>query len=359
MRIKFIVFWVVVFFIGCKKDSSKLITFVDEYVIKDSIEFKNTLIGGLSGIDYNNGMYYMVIDDDESPRIITATIDINKDKISEINFLDVIHLKDSIPFFKENAMDLESVFVDKNNHINITSEGSIKNDKNPLIFSVNSQGNFVGAYPVLEQFKANSISKPRHNATFEASCESFDKLGFWIGMEGVLESDGEAPSQLKNNPPARITYYSSKTKDATVQFVYPLDYIERPSKGGFNVNGITAMLEYAKNEFLVVERAYQSGYGIKGNVVRIYKVVLTKDTTNTIYMKSLKEEQYLPIKKELVFDFDMIRDKLTDGIIDNIEGITLGPELPNGNQSIILVSDDNFQKFGKQLNQFILLEINH
>ena len=31
--------------------------------------------------------------------------------------------------------------------------------------------------------------------------------------------------------------------------------------------------------------------------------------------------------------------------------------LENVNQSIMLISDDNFQLFGKQLNQFLLLEI--
>ena len=46
-----------------------------------------------------------------------------------------------------------------------------------------------------------------------------------------------------------------------------------------------------------------------------------------------------------------------EGFIDNIEGITLGPKLSNGNQSLILVADDNFQVYGKQLNQFLLLEI--
>ena len=59
----------------------------------------------------------------------------------------------------------------------------------------------------------------------------------------------------------------------------------------------------------------------------------------------------------MVFSFDTVKNKLKEGIIDNIEGITLGPILENGNQSIILISDDNFQLFGKQLNQFLLLEI--
>lgn len=358
MKIKFITLFIAALFITCKKQPSVQLSYVDEYVLKDSIQFKNTLVGGLSGIDYNNGIYYMVSDDEVLPRVITAEININKDTVSTIKLLDVIHLKDSTGFFKNSVLDLESVFVDKNNNINITSEGSIKNGKNPSIFSVNSKGEFLDTYATLEYFKANSYSKPRHNLIFEASCNSFDSKGFWIGMEGVLEADGEAPSQLKENPPARITYYSGKTKEATLQFAYPLDYIKRPSKGGFNVNGVTAMLEYAKNEFFVVERAFQSGYGINGNVIRIYKVVFDESVTNTLNVKSLKEQKYIPVKKELVFDFDTIRAKLTDGIIDNVEGITLGPKLSNGNQSLILVADDNFQKHGKQLNQFIVLEIN-
>ena len=40
---------------------------------------------------------------------------------------------------------------------------------------------------------------------------------------------------------------------------------------------------------------------------------------------------------------------------DNIEGITLGPILPNGNRSVILVSDNNFSP--TQQSQFMLLEL--
>jgi len=59
----------------------------------------------------------------------------------------------------------------------------------------------------------------------------------------------------------------------------------------------------------------------------------------------------------LVFNFNDVKQQLTEGIIDNIEGITFGPKLANGNQSLLLVSDNNFQAFGQQLNQFILMEI--
>ena len=61
--------------------------------------------------------------------------------------------------------------------------------------------------------------------------------------------------------------------------------------------------------------------------------------------------------KELVFNFNSVKDQLTNGIIDNIEGMCFGPELKNGKRSLMLVSDNNFNSFADQINQFILMEI--
>ena len=41
--------------------------------------------------------------------------------------------------------------------------------------------------------------------------------------------------------------------------------------------------------------------------------------------------------------------------IDNIEGVTFGPTLPNGNITLIFVSDNNFNPLEK--TQFLLFEI--
>jgi hypothetical protein len=37
--------------------------------------------------------------------------------------------------------------------------------------------------------------------------------------------------------------------------------------------------------------------------------------------------------------------------LDNVEGITLGPKLPDGRQVVVLVSDDNFS--ADQMTQFL------
>ena len=41
--------------------------------------------------------------------------------------------------------------------------------------------------------------------------------------------------------------------------------------------------------------------------------------------------------------------------IDNVEGICLGPQLPNGHSSLILISDNNFNS--QQKTQIFLFEI--
>jgi hypothetical protein len=347
------------FALGCEKSEKIKLNFLDEYVITDGIQFKNTTIGGLSGIDYANGLYYLVVDDAENPRFLTSKIAIKNDTISRIDFVSVIQLNDTATsFYKENVLDLESVFVDKKTkELNFTSEGFINGAKNPSIFTTDSLGKFLRSFKIPAMFLANSKQQPRHNATFEGSSKSADGKGFWMAMEAPLTADGEAPTMNLKNAPVRITYFEDQTKQATKQFVYPLENITKPAKGTINLNGVTALLEYKKNTFFVVERTYQNGYGPYGNVVRIFKATIDEKSSDVLRQESLRDEKFIFLSKELLFDFEWVTDQLTEGIIDNIEGITLGPKLSNGNESLILVADDNFQSFGKQLNQFILLEI--
>ena len=356
MKKIFFLLIITIFFSSCKETTKTQLNFLDEYIIKDSLAFNNTVIGGLSGIDFTNNQYYFIIDDANNPRFVIADINIKSDTIQSIGFKNVVFLKDSISsFYKQNALDLESIFVDEKQQINFVSEGSIYKNKPPSIFKTDKKGKFLESYQLPKSF--SKLSNIKHNAVFEASSKSINKKGFWVAMEGVLKSDGEEPTFRKTSSPIRITYYDNDSKKATKQYAYQLEHIEKPSKGNLNLNGVTAILEYKKNHFFVVERTYQSGYGAYGNIVRIFEALVENQTTNIIALDSLKGNSFVPLKKRLLLDFDTCKDKLTEGVIDNIEGITFGPKLANGNQSLLLVSDDNFQIYGKQLNQLILLEI--
>lgn len=344
-------------FLSCKTENKTKLNFLDEYVLADSITFKNTIIGGLSGIDYTNGFYYLVVDDARNPRFLKAKITIEENNFKNISFKEVFFLNDTLTnFYKENALDLESVFVDeKTQETYFVSEGSIRKNKLPTVFKTDSVGNFIESFQLPKNLL--NIKNIRHNAVFEGSSKSIDKKGFWVAMEGVLKSDGTEPTFTKKIAPIRITYFNKDTKKATKQFAYSLENITKPAKGNINLNGVTAILEYKKNCFFIVERTYQNGYGAYGNSIRIFEAKIDKETTNILALDSLKTLKIIPLKKRFLLDFSTLKENLTEGIIDNIEGITFGPKLANGNESLVLVADDNFQVYGKQLNQFILLEI--
>lgn len=126
------------FVLSCKTTSQTELIFLDEYVLADSIEFKNNIIGGLSGLDYVNNQYYFVVDDARKPRVLSANIVISEYEIQSIDFKNVIFLNNSATkFYNQNVLDLESIFVDeKTNEINLVSEGSVKKGKLPSVFNI-------------------------------------------------------------------------------------------------------------------------------------------------------------------------------------------------------------------------------
>ncbi len=347
----------VVLFFGCKSTQvthykNLKVKFLSEYILPDTITVANTRIGGLSGIDFYNGRYYLVCDDSNNPRFYEATISIDGFKIASINVNKVVEIKDQSDF-----LDLESIRFNKaSNQVLLTSEGHIKNQKDPMFFSVNLDGELETRFKIPDEFKANSPERPRHNATLEALCHSFDDKGYWIGMELPLMADGLEPQLTPTKSPVRITYIDSETEKPEKQFAYFLDPIAKKPLGNFSVNGLTDMLEYDSNIFLTIERSYSSGLGNQGNTIKLFKVDASK-ATNTLNINALSNADYVSAKKELLFNFEDVRSQLTNQSVDNIEGITFGPRLPNGHQSLLLVSDNNFNSMGKQLNQFILLEL--
>jgi hypothetical protein len=113
------------------------------------------------------------------------------------------------------------------------------------------------------------------------------------------------------------------------------------------VNGLTDLLVIDQGgHFLGLERAF----GLRGFNVRLYQLA-TGGATDTSTIASLQgAEGVSPIRKQLVLDFG------TTAIpVDNLEGLTLGPRLPDGSQSLILVSDNNFE--ADRPTQFILLRL--
>lgn len=332
------------------------VTFLDDYIIPEDLEIGETKVGGISGIEYNNGIYYLVSDHPGNPRFYLTEIKIDQQKIDTVNIAEVITLDQSAPFFKGKTLDLESLRFDaERNEFIITSEGSIQNGKTPAIFKVTPEGKYISNFTLPEYFKPSEGQKPRNNGVFEGLARSAEGNGYWTGMELPLVKDGSKPKLFPTRSPIRITHFNDNG-EPTQQFVMHLEGITKIPWFYFAVNGLTELLEYAPGRFLVLERAFSAGHGSNGNTVRIFDVD-ARAATNTLKAPNLRQIDYTPANKTLVFDFMNIRKELKEKIIDNLEGMTFGPDLPNGNKTLLLASDNNFNSLGRQISQIILMEI--
>lgn len=349
------------FFFSCK--SSKIgasenvqLRFIDDYIIPRGLEVEGTEVGGLSGIDFYDGNIFLVSDHPGNPRFYKAELKLEKGEIDSIIFSEVIELKTKTSPFKNMHLDMEGFTYDPEiDAFFVSSEGSVNNEKDPALFSITPEGKFVDSFAIPDYFLAENEEGPRNNGVFEGLSPAFDKEGIWIATELPLKSDGPKAKLYPTKSPVRITLFDKETKQAVKQFPYMLGRVRKIPWLYFAINGVSDILEYAPEKFLVVERGFAAGHGSHGNTIRIYDVDADL-ATNTLKKKNLKVAFYNPAQKELVFDLKWIEKYLEKGIIDNIEGIAFGPELENGSKSIILISDNNFNSLGEQINQVILME---
>jgi hypothetical protein len=325
-------------------------------------EFKNTLVGGLSGIDYDakNELYYIISDDRSMynvARFYTAKINIAADTIAAVDFKNVVSFKneagENYSNWKEkpaNSIDPEDIrYNPKNKTIVWSSEGArLITDKltvlqNPTIQLANANGEFVNQYSIPANLVMQKEEKgPRSNGVLEGI--SFDKKyrNLYSSLEIPLYEDDTEATTTKGGL-IRIYKYDAKSMANTAQYAYNLDPVahEPDPKDGFFINGVSAIQYYNENQLLVVERSYSVGK--PDCTIKVFLCDLTT-ATDVKDLGSLEDKNYSLASKKLVLNMDDL------GVfIDNVEGITLGPKLANGKQSLIFVTDNNFSKSQKTL----------
>lgn len=344
-----------------KASKSAIIQFnyLDDYIIPENLYFENTEIGGLSGIDFDGENYYVVCDNSSKPRFYQIQIETHQEKIDTIIFDKLIQLQHKSDFIKNNIFDLESIlFNAEKNQFVLSSEGSIKNKKNPSIITVDAEGNYLSHYPLPSYFKVEGKQQPRSNRVFESLSHAIHKKGIWTATEFPLTEDGPKPKLYRTKSPVRFTFFNEK-QEAEFQFSYLLAPIQKIPYLPFSINGVTDILEIAPKQFLVLERAFSAGRGNRTYSGLLFLADASK-ATNTLEVEHLKgkmKKEIRPAEKKLVFNFKQIRKKLQGKRIDNLEGICFGPKLPNGNSTIFVISDNNFNSFAPHLNQVIWLEM--
>jgi hypothetical protein len=325
-----------------------------------------TLVGGLSGIDYDAkaDLWYLISDDksDKNPaRFYVAKLAFDKDGLSSVDIQHAVTLLQSDGKPYPNAKtggevpDPESIRRDpRTGDLWWTSEGDRKIGLSPFLKIAAPDGKTVATVPTPEMFRMSKDEEagPRHNLAFEGLSIAPDGGSVWLAMESALYQDGPIAT-TSAGAVARLTHLDRDGK-VLAQFAYPLDPIQAVPTGKNGDNGVSEFLALDDRHGLMLERSGVEGADdVWKMYIRIYEIDTT-GATDIGALPSLASASYQAVSKRLVID---LANTPGLGSIDNIEGLSWGPVLADGKRSLVLVSDNNFNQ--AQVTQFLAFEVLH
>lgn len=351
------------------------LNYLGQNIIQTGTTFEGTNIGGLSGIDYDSvNNQYLGISDDRSQlnpaRYYNLTLDLNQFNRNAVpgsagvNFTRVTSLLTPAgTTFAANTLDPESIRL-RNGQLFWTNEGQRVNGgfQNPTVREANLDGSFVRDFSVPSYYNpSGSVSGAtagdfgiRNNLAFESLTFSNDGNTLYTATENALVQDS-LPATILSPTDSRILAFDTATGSAIGEYVYQADaVVDTPvPTTGFATNGLVELLSVPglTDTFIAVERSFSVGIAGTGNNIRLYLTSLT-GATNILGVNDLDNAgPFARASKELLLDLSTLTNN--DGTplaLDNIEGITFGPD-----NTLVLVSDNNFS--GTQFTQFLAFQV--
>jgi hypothetical protein len=332
-----------------------------EATLPHRMQFEGTTVGGLSGIDFDPASgTWVALSDDRSElqpaRFYTLGIAVGPQGITvQVQGVSTLRGANGQPYPPRDksgeVVDPESIrLLPGGRGVLWTSEGDPRLDQPPAVTEARMDGSFVRSFevPPLLRFPAKPGTGPRNNLTFEGLALTPDARTAWVAMEASLEQDGPLPRVGAAGGPCRFTAFDVATGQAVRQIAYIPDSIPRAPQlpGGFADNGVSEILMLDSARMLVLERSFAMGTGMS---LRIYAID-PREGSDVLRQDKLVPGDFRAVTKQPVADFA----QLGLSRLDNTEGMCWGPHLPNGNRTLVTVSDDNFA--ANQVTQFAAFE---
>jgi len=323
------------------------VEFIGKNIWATGFSFQGTEVGGLSGITYDaeNKIYYAISDDRGAkapPRFYTLKIDLSQGKLNQggVSLIKFTTLKDENgQVFPAGLTDTEGIAIGNRDTIYITSEGNIHQLIPPFVgeFYLDS-GKMIDKLSIPKKFlpSKNSPQGIRDNLAFESLTITPDKKTLFTATENALLQDGTAAKPGNSNP-CRILQYNLLTNQPEKEFLYQTEPITPMLNiAGRFASGLTDLFAMDnQGKLLSLERTFH-GWGF---TILLFQVSLENATNiqGIDSFLSIDTQKIKPVKKKLLLDLRTINTA-----VDNIEGLSFGPLISDGNPSLILVSDNNF-----------------
>lgn len=314
------------------------ITPIGQVTLPHLMQYKNTPVGGLSGLTYDakTDQFYAISDDrsDRAPaRFYAFKVALKDGHLASVTPTGEWPLTVNGKPYGEDKIDSEGIAI-AGDTLFVSSEGDVRVKQPPFVDGFSLTGQRTEQLPIPTPFQIGPQHGIRNNLAFETLTTSPNKQWLYTATESALLQDGPDGTAQKGAS-SRILVYSLKSHKPVHQYRYDID----PAvKGRGTMIGVSDMVALDNNgHLLAIERSYSHA---SGNRLRLYEVDLNgaTDISGVDSIKSMVNIK--PAKKHLVADFAKLKLPL-----DNGEGIAIGPTLADGSRLLLMVSDDNFSHY--------------
>jgi hypothetical protein len=272
----------------------------------------------LSGIAWDDAKRLLWAVQDESSSIVSIVPD---RELKKWSFGSGIELKLTFP------LDLEGIVVMPDGFV-------VASEIGPRVLEVDRSGKLRRDIALPAHF-----AKARENKSIESLTMSPGGRYIFTTTEAALISDGANPTPSAGTR-LRILRVAMDGGE-TVEHAYATDPLPHAS-GDYGVADLAAL---SSDDLLVLERGWTRG---SGNTARVYRVSLADTRSSCLDAAALLPDGPV-MEKRLVVDLAKLvvhglppaRQKQDAPLLDNFEGLALGPPLPDGRSSLLVVSDDN------------------
>ena len=337
------------------------VTFLGDYALPQQT-VANSLVGGLSALAYDRtgDRFYALADDDSDPRFYTLALQIQVEPetdpgampyLANVSIEGVTHLRDNPALAAQPNLDGEGLALTPKATVFVSSEGNLAQKISPRLteFQVET-GTWQRDLPLPPQYwtlndDQELIYSVSPNLGLEALTLNTEGDRLFAALEMPLSQDLHPEAETQNF--SRFLHYWIGEPEPILiaEHLYPLD----PAPAGSLLNGLTDMVSIDNaGHFLTLERAYSP---LTGFSAMLYQIA-TGVATDTASVRALLPDPRgtTPILKKPLLNLKEL------GIpIQNLEGLSLGPQLPDGSRSLLLVSDNNFD--ATVPSQFLLFQL--
>lgn len=324
--------------------------FVDDMNFPPDKVVGGTAFNGLSGLVQADQHRFFIVSDDRSihnhARFYSVSITVEDELVVIPDTVTYLKNPDG-NFFTQHTVDFEGIIILENTNLLLSNEGAPNLGINPSLTEFRQDGTFVKNWQVPSIFIVDRQKNygVRNNQALESLTSTPDKQSIFTANEQALHQDGDKAG-IANGSPVRIVQYD-RHGEILGQYPYMVSPIPNPT-GLSSVqgdNGLVEMLALDRHNLLTLERSYVAS--LNRVFVRIFHINL-EHAHDISHSSSLSDKiAKVPfVAKALVLDFETIIPLLEDGYrsLDNLEGMSLGPPLADGSQTLIVVSDGNFNR---------------